>query len=239
MTPHAKSALPEDPAALLAMIAALRGELAEERAARRAAELGLQSMTLEAERLRVQIARLRHEQFGRSSERLAGEVAQLEMRLDEVLSDIAAASGAEVTEDAAAATETSEETARRRGRKPLPETLPRRDVEHLPVADCACQACGGALRKVGEDVTEILEYRPGRFEVVRHVRPAFSCRSCETMAQAPMPALPITRGRPGPGLLAHMLVSKYCDHLPLYRQSEIYARDGVDLPRGLLAGWVS
>jgi len=239
VTPHADSALPEDPAAVLAMIAALRGELAAAHAARRTAELCLQIKTLEAVRLRVQIARLRHEQFGRSSDRLAGEVAQLEMRLDEVLSDIAAAGGAEATEDAAAAAETSDETARRRGRKPLPETLPRRDVEHLPAADCACQACGGALRKVGEDVTEILEYRPGRFEVVRHVRPAFSCRSCETMAQAPMPALPIARGRPGPGLLAHMLVSKYCDHLPLYRQSEIYARDGVDLPRGLLAGWVS
>ena len=94
------------------------------------------------------------------------------------------------------------------------------------------------MRKVGEDVTEILEYRPGRFEVVRHVRPAFSCRTCEAMTQAPMPTLPIERGRPGPGLLAHVLVSKYCDHLPLYRQSEIYAREGVDLPRGLLAGWV-
>jgi transposase len=94
------------------------------------------------------------------------------------------------------------------------------------------------LRKVGEDVTEILEYRPGRFEVVRHVRPAFSCRTCEAMTQAPMPAMPIERGRPGPGLLAHVLVSKYCDHLPLYRQAEIYARDGLDLPRALLAGWV-
>jgi len=91
---------------------------------------------------------------------------------------------------------------------------------------------------VGEDVTEVLEYRPGRFEVVRHVRPAFSCRACEAMVQAPMPALPIERGRPGPGLLAHVLVSKYCDHLPLYRQSQIYARDGLDLPRGLLADWV-
>jgi transposase len=101
-----------------------------------------------------------------------------------------------------------------------------------------CRACGGALRVVSEDVTDILEYRPGRFEVVRHVRPAFSCRTCAVMTQAPVPALPIERGRPGPGLLAHVLVSKYCDHIPLYRQSEIYARDGLDLPRGLLAGWV-
>jgi transposase len=238
VTPHADSTLPEDPAALAAMISALRGELAEERTARRIAELGLQASTLEAERLRVQIARLRHERFGRSSERLAGEVEQLELRLDEVLADIAAASGAGDAEDEAASAKAPEDKAPRRGRKPLPNNLPRRDVEHLPAEGCTCRACGGALRKVGEDVTEILEYRPGRFEVVRHVRPAFSCRTCEAMTQAPMPSLPIERGRPGPGLLAHVLVSKYCDHLPLYRQSEIYARDGLDLPRGLLAGWV-
>ena len=235
MTPHPDSALPEDPAALRAVIAALRGELAEERAARRAAELGLQARTLEAERLRVQIARLRHARFGRSSERLAGEIEQLEMRLDEVLAEIGMA---EAAEDAAPAQQAPEEQAPRRGRRPLPENLPRREVEHLPAAGCTCQDCGGALRKVGEDVTEILEYRPGRFEVVRHVRPAFSCRACEAMTQAPMPSLPIERGRPGPGLLAHVLVSKYCDHLPLYRQSEIYARDGLDLPRSLLASWV-
>ena len=238
MTPHADSALPNDPTALVAVIAALRGELAGERAARRAAEAGLQAKTLEAERLRVQIARLRHQQYGRSSERLAGEVAQLELRLDEVLADIVVAGGVDDAEDGEASAKAPEEKTRRRGRRPLPETLPRREVEHLPAGGCACQACGGMLRKVGEDVTEILEYRPGRFEVVRHVRPAFSCRTCEAMTQAPMPSLPIERGRPGPGLLAHVLVSKYCDHLPLYRQSEIYAREGLDLPRGLLAGWV-
>ena len=237
MTTQVDSALPNDPAALMAVIVVLRDELAEERAARRAAETGLQARTLEAERLRVQIARLRHQQYGRSSERLTGEVEQLEMRLDEVLADIAAAGGADNGEDETSSSPAPEK-ARRRGRKPLPEDLPRRDVEHLPAEGCACQACGGALRKVGENVTEILVYRPGRFEVVRHVRPAFSCRSCEAMTQAPMPSLPIERGRPGPGLLAHVLVSKYCDHLPLYRQSEIYARDGLDLPRGLLAGWV-
>lgn len=221
MTPHTDSALPEDPAALAAMIAALRGELAEERTARRIAGLGLQAKTLEAERLRVQIARLRHERFGRLSERLAGEVEQLELRLDEVLADIAAAGGADDTEDETASAKAPEEKARRRGRKPLPEGLPRRDVEHLPAEGCACRACGGMLRKVGEDFTEILEYRPGRFEVMRHVRPIFACRSCEAMTQAPMPSLPIERGRPGPGLLAHVLVSKCCDHIPLYRQSEI------------------
>jgi hypothetical protein len=184
VTPHADSALPEDPAALMAMIAALRGELAEERSVRRIAELGLQARTLEAERLRVQIARLRHERFGRSSERLAGEVEQLELGLDEVLAGIAAAGGMDDAEDEAAGAKAPEEKARRRGREPLPDSLPRRDVEHLPAEGCACRACSGALGKVGEDVTEILESRPGRFEMVRHVRPAFSCRACEAMTQA-------------------------------------------------------
>lgn len=87
-------------------------------------------------------------------------------------------------------------------------------------------------------MSEVLEYVPGRFEVIRHVRPAFSCRSCEAMCQASMLSLPIVRGRPGPGLLAHVLVSKYADHLPLCRQSEIYAREGVDLDRATMAAWV-
>lgn len=135
---------------------------------------------------------------------MAGEVEQLELRLDEVLADIAAAGGAGDAEDEAASGLAPEEKVLRRGRRPLPETLPRRDIEHLPTGGCACQACGGALRKVGEDVTEILEYRPGRFEVARHIRPAFSCRACEAMTGAPMPSPPMERGRPSPGLLAHL-----------------------------------
>jgi len=140
----------------------------------------------------VQIARLRHERFGRSSERLAGEVEQLELRLDEVLADIAAAGGADDAEDEAAGAVAPEEKTRRRGRKPLPEGLPRRDIEHLPAEGCTCRACGGALRKVGEDITEILEYRPGRFEVVRHVRPAFSCRTCEAMGETATAPVPVS-----------------------------------------------
>src|SRR5256886_2448038 len=122
------------------------------------------------------------------------------------------------------------------GRRPLPEHLPRREIVHTP--DCTCPACGGVMRKVGEDISEVLDYIPGRFEVIRHLRPAFSCRACESMVQMPMPSLPIERGRPSPGLLAHILVSKYCDHTPLYRQAGIYAREGVDLDRAVMANWV-
>jgi transposase len=94
------------------------------------------------------------------------------------------------------------------------------------------------MAKLGEDVSEILEFVPARFQVVRHVRPKMSCRTCETIAQAPVAPAPIERGRPGPGLLTHVLVSKFADHLPLYRQSEIFARGGVELPRSTLADWV-
>ena len=87
-------------------------------------------------------------------------------------------------------------------------------------------------------MTDVLEYIPGRFEVIRDVRPAYSCRTCEAMVQAPMPALPIPRGQAGPSLLAHVAIAKYCDHVPLYRQAEIYARDGVDLDRATLADWM-
>ena len=225
--------LPNDVTALRGVIETLLADLSAERAARQAAEAGLRDKALEAEHLRAQLARLRRMQFGQSSERLRDQIAQLELALEEL--------EAEPAEVEAAGTDTPEKltaTERsRRGRKPLPEHLPRREVEHRPAA-CACTRCGGVLRQVGTDVTEVLEYVPGRFEVVRHVRPAFSCRSCEAMCQAPMPSLPIERGRPGPGLLAHVLVSKYADHLPLYRQSEIYAREGVELDRATMAAWV-
>jgi transposase len=222
--------LPDDPEALRALIAAQAAELL-------AARAGLVAKALEIETLKLQIARLRRQSFGRSSEKLGQVIGQLELSLEELEADQAAA-GERPDEPAAApaAAAATSEVKRRRGRRPLPEHLPRTDVVHAP--SCVCPACGGAMRKVGEDVTETLDYIPGRFEVIRHVRPAFSCRRCETMAQAPMPSLPIDRGRPGPGLLAHVLVSKYCDHLPLYRQAQIYGREGVDLDRARMADWV-
>ena len=121
-------------------------------------------------------------------------------------------------------------------REPLPPELPR-ETQTLS-AGGACSACGGKLKHLGNDVTEELEYVPGRFKVRRIVRPRCACADCEAMHQALLPSRPIERGRPGPGLLAHVLVGKYADHLPLYRQSQIYARDGVALPRSTLTGWV-
>ena len=94
------------------------------------------------------------------------------------------------------------------------------------------------LARLGEDTTEVLEKMPARLKVIRHVRPRYACRVCEQVFQAPAPDLPIERGRPGPGLIAHVAVSKYCDGLPLFRQSVILAREGVEIDRVTLADWI-
>ncbi|MEX0953862.1 MAG: IS66 family transposase, partial [Rhizobiaceae bacterium] len=121
-------------------------------------------------------------------------------------------------------------------RQPLPEHLPREPVVHEPA--CACPECGGALTDFGEDVSEVLDYVPASFKVIRHVRPKRRCARCETIIQAPAAIRPIARGLAGAGLLAQVMVAKYADHLPLYRQSQIYAREGVELSRSTLADWV-
>ncbi|NKB59719.1 MAG: IS66 family transposase, partial [Alphaproteobacteria bacterium] len=121
-------------------------------------------------------------------------------------------------------------------RKPLPGHLPRNETTLSP--GDACGECGGALKTLGDDVTEELEYVPGRFVVNRIVRPRMACTCCETFHQAALPSRPIEHGRPGPGLLAHVLVNKYADHSPLYRQSQIFQREGIDLDRSTLADWV-
>src|SRR3954452_20808104 len=228
--------LPSDPDTLRQMLVAERAARAASEAELAAAKAGLQAKTLEIEKLKIQIARLRRQQFGRSSEKIARVIEQLELMLDELESEAAAAAPQAVAMPAAAAESDPPLRQKSPGRRPLPEHLPRTEIVHQPGE--VCLACGSAMRKVGEDVTEILDYIPGRFQVVRHIRPALSCRSCERMAQMPMPSLPIERGRPGAGLLAHILVAKYCDHLPLYRQAGIYARDGVDFDRAVMAGWV-
>lgn len=187
----------------------------------------LQSKDLEIERLTARLDKLKRLQFGRSSEKIAGEIEQLELLLDDLH---------ENQGDHGEYPPVLPEPAQKPARRPLPDHLPREEITHA--AACVCPKCGGELRRLGEDVTEVLEYVPASFKVIRHVRPKFSCRRCEAITQAPMPSLPIERGRPGPGLLAHVLVSKYADHLPLYRQSEIYAREGLDLERSTLADWV-
>jgi len=206
-----------------------------------AAEAGLLAKTLEAEKLKFELARLKRMQFGQSSERLDRQIEQLELKLEEIEESSGAAGDfADIEQPALAeiSAKSEQEAPSKTIRRKLPEHLPRREETHEPSA-CTCPRCGSErMRKVGEDVTEVLEYVPGRFEVVRHVRPAYSCAKCEAMAQAPMPELPIPRAIAGASVLAHVIMSKYADHLPLYRQAEIYARDRLELDRSLLASWV-
>jgi transposase len=218
--PVSPDQLPDDPDALKRIIAAM-------------AQDAVVAEALIA-KLRFQLARYRRAEFGRSSEKLAREADQLELAIEALEADQAerlAAASPVVAAAIEAATE-----AQKPARRPLPEHLPREDVIHS--APCTCPACGGVLRRIGEDVTETLDYVPGRFKVVRHVRAKLSCRACDTVVAAPVPDHAIARGRAGAGLLAHIVVSKYDDHLPLYRQAEIFAREDVNLETSTLSGWV-
>jgi transposase len=183
------------------------------------------------EQLKLQLARLKRMKFGRSSEQLDAQIAQLEFSLEELEANTAAAALSPQVPASAPAS--------RPVRKPLPDHLPREPYVHEPsTGACHCPECGGALRALGEDVSEVLEYIPEHWRVLKHVRPKYSCGACQRIVQAAAPSRPIERGYAGPGLLAHVLVSKYCDHIPLYRQSQIYAREGVELDRATLADWV-
>ena len=188
------------------------------------------SRTGEIERLTLLVEKLQRMLFGKKSEKVLRQIEQLELQLEEL-------QAASVIEETRAVAPAERPVAARPFRRPLPEYLPREVHTHLPNHD-TCPDCGGRLRELGEDVAEMLERVRACFKVIRHVRPKLSCDACDRIVQAPAPSRPIDRGLAGPGLLAHVLVSKYADHLPLYRQSEIYAREGVDLDRSTLAGWV-
>src|ERR1700676_925839 len=185
-------------------------------------------------KLKFQLARYRRAEFGRSSEKVSREAEQLELAIETLETDqaerLATASPA-----VAVAVETAAE-AQKPARRPLPEQLPREELRHS--APCTCPSCGGALRKIADEVTETLDYVPGRFKVIRHIRAKLSCRACETVVAAPAPDHAMARGCAGAGLLAHIVVSKYDDHLPLYRQAEIFAREDVNLETSTLSGWV-
>jgi transposase len=192
-------------------------------------------------KLMHEIARLKRWQFGRSAERVAGSLAQLQLALDDLQ---AQQKSAEVAVEAEPSSEDSSEApakprviALRRAARSLPAHLPRETLIHAPPT-CTCPDCGSALRKLGEDVSEMLDFVPGYFKVIRHVRPKLSCGRCSRVIQAPAPSRPIERALPAPGLLAQVIVAKYADHTPLYRQHGIYRRAGVELERATLAQWV-
>jgi transposase len=194
----------------------------------------LLSREREIEHLKLLLVKLHRMQFGRKSEKLQRQIEQLELRLEELESNRREEerSAPEATPAPAALTPSAKPS-----RRVLPSHLPRQTRTHAPKAT-VCPQCQGELRKLGEDVSEMLEYVPASFVVIRHVRTKLSCTKCDCIVQGEAPSRAIERGLAAPGLLAHVLVSKYCDHQPLYRQSEIYARQGVELERSTMADWV-
>ena len=209
----------------------LEAELESQRqtVSQQAEELHARSQRIE--HMKLMIEKLRQMMFGKKSEKVVLKLEQLEFELEEEETTQAE------MEAGLDRVSPAKQAQARPERKPLPEHLEREVITHVPGRDC-CPDCGSQLRQFGEDVSEQLEYIPDSFKVIRHVRPKFSCTGCDRVVEAPAPSRPIERGLAGPALLAHVIVSKFADHLPLYRQSEIYGRQGVEISRSTLAGWV-
>ena len=222
-------------------IATLKAMLVAENAARmsseqRAGKAETRALDLDGQiaHLKLTIAKMQRDTHGASSEKGARLLDQLELQLGELVASAAEGkAAAEIAAPSAAADAEKTKPARR----PLPPNLPRERVVHA--APCVCRHCGsGHIRKLGENITETLEHVPAQWKVIQHVRESFSCRACEKITETPAPSHPIARGRAGPQLLAQVLFAKYRAHLPLNRQSDIYAKEGIDLDVSTLADWV-
>lgn len=183
----------------------------------------------EIQRLTLLLAKLQRMMFGQRSEKLVQQIDQLQLELEEL--HIRQGVREQKIEIVRPGLRPAPE------RRPLPEHLPRDIIEHLPQASC-CPDCGGTWQRLGEDSSEVLEYVPASLRVIRHVRPRLACTGCDQMAQAPAPSRPIARGMAGPGLLSHVMVAKYLDHQPLYRQCQIYERENVSLNESTMGDWV-
>ncbi len=226
---NASQNLPDDPAFLKAMIAPLQAENAKMSATLLAHDQLIQT-------LRLRIAKLKKQVFGKSSEKIEREIQQLELALEDLL--IAASENStrsiDEADEVAASTDAQKQTVTRR--RPRVSDKAVRERKELDPGSC-CPACGGELRLVGEDVSEILDMIAAQMKVIEVARLKKSCRCCEKMVQLPAPSRPIPGSMAGAGLLAYILVSKFDDHLPLYRLNEIFARMGADIPDSTLVDW--
>lgn len=198
----------------------------------------LRASQRENERLRHQLDQLLRRMYGRKTERFDPNQAELDLgssseRRDDDDNDSAAGP--------AALDPPAPGARRRRGRRKLPQDLPRKRIVLEPEAhELVCADCAQQKERIGEDVTEELEYEPAVICVNEYARPKYACRQCEAgVVQAELPGRPIEKGRPGPGLLAHVVVSKYAEHLPLYRLETIFPRSGVEISRRTLCDWVA
>lgn len=209
----------------------LKQRLAEQEALIHALQEKLSNREREIDHLQAQLDKLRRMNFGSRSEKVSRRIAQMEADLNRLQKESDTLTG-RVYDPAV-----QRPLRQTRTRKPFPESLPRDEKRLLPAAPC-CPNCGGSLSYLGEDTAEQLELMRSAFRVIRTVREKHACTQCDAIVQAPAPSRPIERGIAGPGLLARVLTSKYAEHTPLYRQSEIYGRQGVELRRSLLSGWV-
>jgi transposase len=225
--PISIDSLLDDIEALKALLLARDGEVEQLRTTVSTLEQALGVRGLEIEQLKLQLAKLKRMQFGRKSEKIDRKIEQLEARLEDL-----------VAEEDASEHQAAPAAARRKSeRQPLPEHL-ERDERVLEPSEQACVQCGGELKPLGEDVSEQLEIIDSAFKVIRHIRRKKACACCDHIMQVAAPSRPIERGIAGPGLLAQILVAKFADHQPLYRQSAIYERLGVELDRSTMARWV-
>jgi len=226
--------LPDDPVALKAMIAAQQAEIAKMSATLRAHDLLVQA-------LRIRIAKLQKQKFGASSEKIEREIEQLELALEDLMLATSEAKDASCDEDETLEQDPPEEDGetapeKKLRRRPRVSKDTPRERRELDPGD-HCPECGGDLRVVGEDVSELLDMIAAQMKVIEIARVKKSCRRCETMVQEPAPSRPIPRSMAGPSLLAFILVSKFDDHIPLYRLNEIFARMGADIPDTTMVDW--
>jgi transposase len=192
----------------------------------------LAEVEAEVAKLHLLINKFQRMQYGRRSERLDPD--QFALGLEDLDGDVARVEEQHST-PIAREVESDDRPARRR--QTLPDHLPCQEVKH-DIDASACPGCGGALHAAGETVSQMLDWVPAQFRIIRIRRPKYACRACDTIHQAAAPERLIAKGMATPGLIAHVLISKYCDHTPLYRQTQIFARYGVDLDRSTLANWV-
>jgi transposase len=191
------------------------------------------SLTEENQSLKDQLALLKAKRFGKSSEKLDKQIEELEQRIESnELDSIDEFNPPEINKNIKSRPQYNAK------RLKIPEHLPREDVIINP--DSECPDCGGQdFRKIEDDISESLEYVPASFKVIRHIRPRCACINCEKIIQAFAPPKAIEKGKAGPGLLAHIIVQKYCNHLPMYRQSQIYEREGIEISRNTMTGWAA
>jgi transposase len=217
-------------------IATLRRLVAERDAEVAALRAQSAARQAEVEKLRLLIKQLQRAMYGRRSERIDPD--QLQLGLEDLEQSIGMAEAAEDAAESGKPASARRAAKARRNRGHLPKHLPREEVVVAP-ARTACPCCGGSMHVIGEDVSEQLDIVPAQFKVIVTRRPRYGCRTCEgAVVQAPAPSRPIDGGMASEALLAHVIVSKYADHCPLYRQAQIFARQGIELDRSTLAGWV-